>query len=86
MFISFFEGRMFSGWIVLNITTARGTLHCRKTRIPFGDQLVICGQYRPLLLLLLVVVVVVVVVELAVAVTVVIKMAILYPILMMPFL
>jgi hypothetical protein len=28
-----------------NITSARGTLHCRKTRIPCGDQLVICGQY-----------------------------------------
>jgi hypothetical protein len=30
-FISFFEGRMFSRWIVTNITSARGTLHCRKT-------------------------------------------------------
>jgi hypothetical protein len=29
---------MFSRWIVMNITSARGTLHCRKTRIP-------CGQY-----------------------------------------
>jgi hypothetical protein len=28
-----------------NITSARGTLHCRKTRIPCGDQLVICGLY-----------------------------------------
>jgi hypothetical protein len=23
--------------------SARGTLHCRKTRTPCGDQLVICG-------------------------------------------
>jgi hypothetical protein len=36
---------MFSRWIVNNITFARLTLHYRKTRIPFGDQLVICGQY-----------------------------------------
>jgi hypothetical protein len=42
LFISFFEGRMFSRWIVANINSARGTLHCRKTRIPCGDQLVIC--------------------------------------------
>jgi hypothetical protein len=34
---------MFSRRIVMNITSARGTLHCRKTRIPCGDQLVICG-------------------------------------------
>jgi hypothetical protein len=33
---------MFSRWIVTNITSARGTLHCRETRIP---QLVISGQY-----------------------------------------
>jgi hypothetical protein len=26
---------MFSRWIVTNITSARGNLHCRKTRIPF---------------------------------------------------
>jgi hypothetical protein len=32
---------MFSRWIVTNITSARGTLHCRKTSIPCGDQLVI---------------------------------------------
>jgi hypothetical protein len=37
---------MFSRWIVTNITSARGTLHCRKTRIPCGDQLVICGLYN----------------------------------------
>jgi hypothetical protein len=36
---------MFSCWIVTNITSARGTVHCRKTRIPYGNQLVICGQY-----------------------------------------
>jgi hypothetical protein len=36
---------MFSRWIVTNIISSRGTLHCRKTRIPFGDQLVICGLY-----------------------------------------
>jgi hypothetical protein len=36
---------MFSRWIVTNITSARGTLHCRKTRIPCGDQLVNCGLY-----------------------------------------
>jgi hypothetical protein len=45
LLISFFEGRMFSSWIVMNITSARGTLHCRKIRIPCGDQLVICGLY-----------------------------------------
>jgi hypothetical protein len=27
----------------MNITSARGTLHCRKTRIPCGNQLVICA-------------------------------------------
>jgi hypothetical protein len=48
LFISFLEGRMFLLWIVTNITFARGTLHCRKTRIPCGDQLVICGLYKPL--------------------------------------
>jgi hypothetical protein len=36
---------MFSSWIVTNITSARGTLHCCKTRIPCGDQLTICGLY-----------------------------------------
>jgi hypothetical protein len=36
---------MFSRWIVTNITSARGTLHCRKTRIPCVDQVVICGLY-----------------------------------------
>jgi hypothetical protein len=36
---------MFSLRIVTNITSASGTLHCSKTRIPFGDQLVICGLY-----------------------------------------
>jgi hypothetical protein len=40
--LRFSEGRMFSRWIVMNITSARGTLHCRDTRIPCGDQLVIC--------------------------------------------
>jgi hypothetical protein len=44
-FVSFFKGQMFSRWIVTNITSARGTLHCRKTRIPCGDQLMICGLY-----------------------------------------
>jgi hypothetical protein len=29
---------MFSRWIVTNITFARGTLHCRKTRILCGDN------------------------------------------------
>jgi hypothetical protein len=43
LFISFFDGRMVSRWIVTNITSARGTLHCRKPRIRLGDQLVICG-------------------------------------------
>jgi hypothetical protein len=36
---------MFSRSIVTNITSALGTLHCRKTRIPCGDQLMIYGQY-----------------------------------------
>jgi hypothetical protein len=36
---------MFSRWIVTNITFARGNLHCRKTRILYGAQLVICGLY-----------------------------------------
>jgi hypothetical protein len=36
---------MFSRWIVTNITSARGTVHCRKTRISCGDRLVICGLY-----------------------------------------
>jgi hypothetical protein len=45
--ICFFEGRMFSGWIVTNITSARGNLHCRKTLIPCGDRLVVCGMYPP---------------------------------------
>jgi hypothetical protein len=44
---------MFSRWIVRNITSARGTLHCLKTRVPSGDQLVVCGlcSHRCLLLL-----------------------------------
>jgi hypothetical protein len=29
---------MFSRWIATNITYGRGTLHCRKTRIPCGDH------------------------------------------------
>jgi hypothetical protein len=29
----------------MNIIYACGTVHCRKTRIPCGNQLVICGQY-----------------------------------------
>jgi hypothetical protein len=41
----FFEGQMFLRWIVTNITYTRGTLHCRKTRIPCGDQLVIWELY-----------------------------------------
>jgi hypothetical protein len=40
LFISFFEGRMFSRGIVTKITSARGTLHCSKTRIRCRDQLV----------------------------------------------
>jgi hypothetical protein len=36
---------MFSRLIVTNITSAQGAVHCRKTRIPCGDQLVVCGQY-----------------------------------------
>jgi hypothetical protein len=44
MLIYFFEWRMFSRWIVTNITSVRGTLYCHKTRILCGDQLVICGQ------------------------------------------
>jgi hypothetical protein len=47
--ISFFEGRMFSHWIVTNITCACGTLQCRKTRIPCRDKLVICGLYTLIL-------------------------------------
>jgi hypothetical protein len=43
LFISFFEGRKFWRWIATNITSARGTLYCRKTRIPCGDRLGICG-------------------------------------------
>jgi hypothetical protein len=39
LFISFFEGRMFSRWIVTKITSARGTLHCRKTRFLAGINL-----------------------------------------------
>jgi hypothetical protein len=38
---------MFSRWIVTNSTSARGTVHCRKTRIPCKDELVFCGQYTP---------------------------------------
>jgi hypothetical protein len=45
----FLWGRMFSRWIVTNITSARGTVHCRKIRIPCGDQLVICGLYALLI-------------------------------------
>jgi hypothetical protein len=45
LFISFFEGRMFSRWIVTNITFARETLYCRKTRTSCGDRLVICALY-----------------------------------------
>jgi hypothetical protein len=45
LFIYFFEGRIFSRWIVTNITSARGTLDCRKTRIPCGDQPLFCGLY-----------------------------------------
>jgi hypothetical protein len=45
VFISLFEGLMFSRWIVMSITSARRTVHCRKTRILCGDQLLICGQY-----------------------------------------
>jgi hypothetical protein len=41
LFISFFEGGMFSRWIVTNITFARGTLHCSKSSIPCGNQPVI---------------------------------------------
>jgi hypothetical protein len=36
LFISFFEWRMLSHWIVTNISSARATLHCRKTRISCG--------------------------------------------------
>jgi hypothetical protein len=36
---------MFSRLIVTNITSGRGTLHCRKTHSPCRDQLVICGLY-----------------------------------------
>jgi hypothetical protein len=38
LFIYFFEGRMFSRCIVTKITSARGTVHSSKTRIPCGDQ------------------------------------------------
>jgi hypothetical protein len=53
LLISFFEGRMFSRWILTNITSAGVTLHCRKTLIPCGDQLVICGKYPASLRLML---------------------------------
>jgi hypothetical protein len=43
---------MFSPRMVTNITSARGTVHCRKTRIPCGDQLMICGLYSFLTLAL----------------------------------
>jgi hypothetical protein len=36
---------MFSRWLVTNITSASRTVHCRKTHISCGDQLVICGLY-----------------------------------------
>jgi hypothetical protein len=36
---------MFSRWIVTHITSVRGNLHCRKTHVPCGDQLKICGLY-----------------------------------------
>jgi hypothetical protein len=36
---------MFSRWIVTNITSARGTVHCRKTRIPCGDQLILMQEF-----------------------------------------
>jgi hypothetical protein len=45
LFLSFFEGRLFSRWIVTNTISARETLRCRKTRVACGDQLVICGLY-----------------------------------------
>jgi hypothetical protein len=45
LFSSLFERRMFSRGIVMNITSARGTLRCRKTHIPCGDKLVIFGHY-----------------------------------------
>jgi hypothetical protein len=48
LLISFYEGSMFSHWILTNITSTRGNLHCRKTRIPRGDQLVIGGEYSAL--------------------------------------
>jgi hypothetical protein len=34
---------MFSRWIVTHITSVRGNLHCRKTHVPCGDHLKICG-------------------------------------------
>jgi hypothetical protein len=39
---------MFSRWIVTNIISDRGTLHCRKTRIHCGNQVVICELYTRL--------------------------------------
>jgi hypothetical protein len=36
---------MFSRWIVTNITSACGTVYCRKASIHCGDQLGIYGQY-----------------------------------------
>jgi hypothetical protein len=36
---------MFSSWIVTYIVSARGTLYCRKTSTPCGNQLVICELY-----------------------------------------
>jgi hypothetical protein len=36
---------MFSRWIVIHITPASRILLCHKIRIPFVDQLVICGLY-----------------------------------------
>jgi hypothetical protein len=52
--MSFFEGRMFSSWIVTNITFARGTLHCLQDSHFFrglardlwtvAQRLLICGS------------------------------------------
>jgi hypothetical protein len=36
---------MFSRWPVTKITSTGETVHCRKTRIPCGNRLVIFGEY-----------------------------------------
>jgi hypothetical protein len=39
---------MFSRWLVTNNTSARETLHCRKTRIHCGNQLLTVKEVKTL--------------------------------------